>query len=94
MRVAVGTFLFWLAGLWLSYGLGRFELFVDGRSVRLDSWEFLTHAARVHGTFWLCSTASSSVPRGRGAMADDRARHAAAGRAVERGDGVGRAFVG
>jgi hypothetical protein len=58
LRVAVGTFLFWLGGLWLSYGLGRFELFVDGRSVRLDSWEFLTHAARVHGTFWLCSMAA------------------------------------
>ncbi len=58
LRVAVGTFLFWLMGLWLSYGPGSFELFVDGRSVRLDSWEFVAHAARVHGTFWLCSMAA------------------------------------
>jgi len=58
LRVAVGTFLFWLGGLWLSYGIGRFELVVDGRHVRADSWEFLVHAARVHGTFWLCSMAA------------------------------------
>ena len=58
LRVAVGTFLFWIGGLWLSYGIGRFELVIEGRAVRADSWEFLTHAARVHGTSWLCSMAA------------------------------------